>query len=420
MDHYLHRLPERTKFNVKYLYYVLNQQPDKAFAVVKMWVELYPDDLAGHEMLASLYSVRNMHNEAISEYKEIVRLDPGRYDVLSKLGNLYMADGKNDSALIYYQQYASMLPQEADSYIKLGNYYVMVGKFDLARENYENALAVADATEKEGIMISLGNVKRFSGEFEQAFEQYMDVLSVAKNAMDSIRVYNALQAFYFNKGQMKRSLETFELKVKKTRSLLSPMDFAIYCSFNIEPYIYAGELDKAVEILEDLAKDLEPPMDRLLSFGYMHIYAERGDTAMTMEAIAQAEELARDFGEVNLLANIYHAKAKLDERYGKYGEAIDNYNQVLEISATEYDIYTDISRCYRLMKEFGKAEEKIQIALKYRPFDAINNYEAGLLYLEMGNEQQARPYLQKAVDIWVDADSDHEKANAAREKLASI
>jgi tetratricopeptide (TPR) repeat protein len=420
MDHYLHKLPEKTQFSAKYMYYIMTQQPEKAFTVVKMWVELFPDDLVGHEMLAILYFMRNMRTEAIAEFKEIIRLDPERHDVLNKLGNIYMEDGNHDSALIYYQKYAAMLPQEANSYTTLGNYYANVGEFELAQESFENALAVADANEKEGIMISLGNVQRISGKFDEAHRQYMGVLRNAKNATDSATAYGALEKYYLLKGQLKRSLEAFEMRAEKSRALLAPMDFAVFCAFNMEPYIHVGELNRAVEILEGLAPMLEPPMDKLLSFGYMSIYTETGDTARAMEAIARAEELVQEFGEANLMFKMYEARAKVDERQENFQEAIENYNKILEISATSYDVYADISRCYRHLKEFGKAEEAIQTALRYRPFDPLNNYEAGCLYLDMGDEAEAQSFLTRAVEIWEDADPDYDMANAARELHASL
>ena len=269
-------------------------------------------------------------------------------------------------------------------------------------------------------MISQGNIQRISGQFEQALEQYIDVLGNAKNATDSATAYSALEQLYLVKGQVRRSLEYFELKVSCYEKVLAPKEYAVFRVFNVEPYIYAGETDRAFKMLEELAGKLEPPMDKLISFAYMDIYAETGDTAKAEEAMVRAEGLVKDFGEETLNVKIYYAKAKVDEIRANYGQALEFYKKILGLSATSYDVYSDISRCYRHLKEFKKAEEEIQTALKFRPFNPINNYEAGLLYLDMGDLEKARSYLQQAVEIWKDADSDHEKATIAREKLASI
>lgn len=79
-----------------------------------------------------------------------------------------------------------------------------------------------------------------------------------------------------------------------------------------------------------------------------------------------------------------------------------------------------LSRCYRNLKDFTEAEKQIQISLTYNPFDPSANYEAALLYLEIGEEEKGMEHLQRAVDIWQDADSDYKKANMAKEKLSEL
>jgi Tfp pilus assembly protein PilF len=73
-----------------------------------------------------------------------------------------------------------------------------------------------------------------------------------------------------------------------------------------------------------------------------------------------------------------------------------------------------------MLKDYEMAEEEIDISLKHRPYQPVANYEAAMLYLETGDREKGREYLQRAVDIWKDADPDYEKANLARAKLAEI
>ena len=101
-------------------------------------------------------------------------------------------------------------------------------------------------------------------------------------------------------------------------------------------------------------------------------------------------------------------------------ECKQNYSKCLEIQATDYSLFRAKARCYRMLEEYDKAEVEIQVALRFRSFNAVNNYEAALLYLDMGDEEKGLEYLEKAVDIWKDADSDYEKAKLAKEKLLSL
>lgn len=416
----LYKLPERQKFIVKYVHYVLGQEPEKAMAVVKMWVDLYPDDMLAHTTLAQRYAVRNMYQEAIHEYKEILRLDPEQYQILITLGDYYLQLGNFDSSLVYYKIYAEKYPQQAVSYRNLGDYYSLLGDMEQARENYEKALLVADASEEVTVKIDLANISMKTGHFDIAHEEYLEALSISKTARDSARIFNALENYYLTKGQVHTSLESYEQKLAKYKTFLPPKDILVFRVFTIEPYVNAGELDRAFKILEELKSSLEPPLDNIVPFGYMVIYAETGDAEKAREAISGAEDLIKGFGEEVLKANIYYTQAKINELLGEYQSAIDFYTRYLMTYATEYEIHSYISRCYRNLKEFKKAEEEIQISLKFLPFDPTVNYEAALLYLEKGDREKGMEYLEKAVEIWKDADSDYQKANLAKEKLDSL
>jgi len=105
-----HKLSDRQQFTVKYIYYALDQQPEKAMAVVKMWTELYPDDLQAHTTLALRYAIRNQFPEAIEANKQILRIDPEQYNVLNTIGSYYLMIDNFDSALVYFNKYAESLP----------------------------------------------------------------------------------------------------------------------------------------------------------------------------------------------------------------------------------------------------------------------------------------------------------------------
>jgi len=61
----MYKLPERLQFQVKFFYYIIEQEPDKAMAVLKMWASLYPYDIEAHELLAIRYYYKNMLEETI-------------------------------------------------------------------------------------------------------------------------------------------------------------------------------------------------------------------------------------------------------------------------------------------------------------------------------------------------------------------
>ena len=72
MQH-LYKLPERLQYLIKSDYYAFKEDSEKQLAVVKMMVELSPDDIAGHQALAFIYSQTNQPEEALAEFNRILR-----------------------------------------------------------------------------------------------------------------------------------------------------------------------------------------------------------------------------------------------------------------------------------------------------------------------------------------------------------
>jgi tetratricopeptide (TPR) repeat protein len=178
--------------------------------------------------------------------------------------------------------------------------------------------------------------------------------------------------------------------------------------------------DRAVEILEEIGKQLEPPLDNLVPFGYMFIYTENGEVEKAREAIVGAEKLIKGFGQESLMANVYFIEGRLGEITHDYEGAIEKYNLYMELVPTGYTINKNIARCYRHLKEFDKAEDYILIALKHNPYGPQINYEAALLYLDQGKTEKGMDYLDRALKIWEFADPEYKHAAEAVEKYNEI
>jgi class 3 adenylate cyclase/tetratricopeptide (TPR) repeat protein len=415
-----YKLTDRVNFLAKGYYYKIGQEADKVLSVTKMWVELFPDDIMAHSELASLYYFKNQIPEAISEYKEILRLDPEQYDIVAALANIYTNSGEHDSALVYFQQYAEKLPDHTESYQMLGNHYLATGDSDQARINYEKALHLADASERISIEIRLADISLYAGNFNLAHDKYEETLEMSRTAQDSAEVYGALKEFFYLKGQVKKYLEAGDRELDLEKAMLSPVHWMVRKVFRTENYVQAKELDRATTILDGIREEMDPPLGNIVYFGYMEIYAETGEVEEFNDAVSRAYDFINDYGEDILVRFLYLAQGKMNENLEQYQEALEYYFRYLEADPTSYEVHTKIARCYRHLEEYKNAKKEIAISLQHLPFDPSANYEAGLIYLESGDGKKAIEHLERAVEIWKDADEDYDKANLAKEKLESL
>ena len=140
---YLYRLPERVQLQRKCAYYFdVKMDGEKGFNVVKLWADLYPDDLDAHTVLAALYQQKGQREEAISEYKRILELDPGRYEIQQTIGSLFETKGDFKEAFRYYEQYAKKFPNKYESFTVIGGLYQSLGDLEQAKINYEKAAII--------------------------------------------------------------------------------------------------------------------------------------------------------------------------------------------------------------------------------------------------------------------------------------
>ena len=414
----LYKLPESLQFIVKFFNYIINSEPEKAFAVTKMWVELYPDDIKGHTLLASRYYMKNQFHEAISECKNILQLDPEQYDYLIEIGNLYVKMVEYDKALDYYKQYEKQFPKDYKSYRNIGYLYSNKGDYEQAKSYYEKALLIEN--DKVSLLLKLVDIEIQLGNFTKALDQNLKALKKCKTSNDSSEVYGSLESYYEFRGQINESIKYMELKYKEMDKFGTPLNNLAQKLFDVEKYNMAGKSDTAFQILKEIKSQFEPPIDNLVYFGYLFVYIYLEDVDNAEKAIVNAEKLVQSIGQGDLQPSIFYGHARIYEIKGEYDKAITGYLQGLELRPTGISTYRAIGRCYRKLNKFKKAEEHLLIALKDSPFNPKNNYEIALLYLDLGITEKAIEYLEKANDIWKDADPVYKPAQKAKEKLIEI
>jgi len=416
---HLYKLPENKQYAIKAQYHDFKGNPEKQLAILKMWSDLYPDNIDPHQKLVHYYWRKDQFDKIISEYKRILELDPTQYYCIRGIGNVYKQKGEFETALKYYEQYAELFPDEYKSFIAIGNLYKTMGDYLQAKSYYEKALTIEP--EKISSMLSLAEIEYRSGDFIKAFEQYEDALKLCKTSEDKESVYGELSAIYELKGQMSKSLEYLQLKFEEAEKFEPQLWVLFGKLFSIDNYIKAGKKDEALQIIQTVESALQPPYDKFISFGYSLMYIELGDTVNAEKAKKTLDEFEQAYnkGEIPIFSvggfMLYHGE--INEMKGKYEEAILNYKDELKDDPTDIEVNIDIGRCYRKLKQLNEAKEYLNRCLKVLPFYPEAHYEIALVYADMGDKEKALEHLRIALEIWKDADPVFELAQKAKEKF---
>jgi len=412
-----YKLSEKDKFETQYIYYLLfKQDQDMVFTLAKRRVELFPEDIEGHEWLADSYWNKNKLDEALSEYERILELDPEQYDKLQVIAQIYENKGEFDKALEYHKKYANKFPDDPKSFTAIGALYKTLGDFEQAKASYKKALVIEP--ENISVLLKMADIESSLGNFDQALEQYQDALEVSKIPRQRGNVYYSLRYYYEMRGQLNKAIDCIQRGRAEDEKYQAPIQMLMTNINSLETYINAGKQDLAFEMIKEIERKVSPPFDKLIPLGYLMFYLATEDMDNAEKTIEEVEKLINAWGIEYFRWFIFLTQGKIHEFRGEYDQAILNYKKMLELSPTDISTNEHIGRCYRKLKDYEMAEKCLQDALKIEPFNPKFNYEIALVYWDMGKKEIAMEHLNRALYVWEEADPEFKPAQKARDKLA--
>jgi serine/threonine protein kinase/tetratricopeptide (TPR) repeat protein len=93
------RVTEREKFNVTAIYYaVVTGELEKSNQAYELWIQVYPRDVTGYVSLGSNYMTLGQYEQAATETREALGLNPNFIVGYGNLGEIYLALNRFDEA----------------------------------------------------------------------------------------------------------------------------------------------------------------------------------------------------------------------------------------------------------------------------------------------------------------------------------
>ncbi len=418
---FIYRLPELWQYYVKLYYYdAIEEDARKRFAVAKLMVDLYPDDIEVRVQLAEEYLRRDELDKAIAEYESILEIDPTQYEYLRSIGYAYRREGKLDQALEYFQRYAKARPGDYAAFQALGDLYAARGEHALAEEQYERAQIVDP--ENVDILNRLGTVAYNQGRLDESRRLHERSLELAKSARERAAAYAALSYHHQARHYINKAIEYKELEwAEREKFEPRPMVLSNWILQDLELYVWARRADRAFEIIRDAERELAAPFTAVIPSAYLQVYLELEDTAKAAEALAEVERLAEErqlgFVRDDLLA----ARGWIEELRGDCRRAIESYEAALKLEPQDVTRHRSLGRCYRKLGRLAEAEAELRKNLKVTPYNPKTHYELALVYADRREPRRAVEHLRVALRVLEGADSTTcETLQKARAKLAEL
>jgi TolB-like protein/Tfp pilus assembly protein PilF len=328
----------------------------------------------------------------------------------------------------YIRQAIAIDPNFARPYAAWCEVYLTRYERTRATKNFEDAertchRALTRDTASVDVHLALGRLYHYSGQYNQSITEFEAALAINANLPDAhlgtAKVYTDLNQPVEAEANFRRAIE---------------LDASYWASFNIfgnylyaagryleaaeffneyarraednataynnlgAAYFLAGEFPRAAEAWDN-SLSIKPTSGAYTNTGSMYFYLGQYDTAL--ERYAKAVELApMDFRLWGNLGDAYYYAGNM-EQVAKivYGEAIKFAEERLNVNAADVEALSSIAYYYSKIGQSEKAIKMNASALANSPDDMYVNYNAALIYAQLGDRDRALVALERAVEL---------------------
>ncbi len=155
-------------------------------ALCREAIRVKPDDARAHQQLASELHALGMQDEAVKEFREVVRISPSS-NPFGDLAAIAYSQGKVDQAISLYREAIRLKPQDNNNHNNLGYFLLDLGETDAALSEIREALRIQP--KDPNALDSLGWAHLARGELKEALLNLREANRLQQPLSDEIRAH---------------------------------------------------------------------------------------------------------------------------------------------------------------------------------------------------------------------------------------
>lgn len=275
-----------------------------------------------------------------------------------------------------------------------------------------------------------GYIYEMHGELEAGIEYYRKALEVADNLKKPsfrLNVYNDIAITYRKMGQYKMAKDYHLLALDLAEKIDDKE--TIESSYHGIGFLYetVGDYDEAIKyylLSLEIAEQRNAKNGIIVTMqNISKTYNKNENLEKAQETIKNAYDLALEYNDTVLIANVLHDYGEVLIEVGDYQEALEKLNQALEVYQSKpYDYAVPrslvyIGDVYVKMEAYDEAESYFKKALTYGKLVDVKIYTR--LYNELGKLYLGRKDPKTAEESFLTALKTAEKNNLKKQSLVS-
>jgi tetratricopeptide (TPR) repeat protein len=327
--------------------------------------------------LVYLYLLKRNPDHAISQLREILRVEPGNADAAQKLPELLLAQGKFDECISLIEQQRAAGPVSPDLLVMLGDAYLAKGAVDQAEPPY--LVALEGRLDNAGALLGLAQISRAKGELRETSIYLTRVaqLSADSNSPDFLYKF-ALVALRANMTDAARSALERSLKLR-------PNDPTFMLALGVA-WLSRGDLFEAEKLFRRLIELQPDNMQGQLHLGYVLLNQKKyRDARMWLEKSARSP---------NAIPEVYYYLGLVAQEQNDDAGAIPLFEKAVKALPNYAHARIALGSSYMKLRNYTRAREELETAVKLDPEEPKAHYNLALLYARLKDPVRAQEEMK--------------------------
>lgn len=295
-----------------------------AIDLYKSAVEKAPGFAPLYCVLGDIYLATGYFEDAITEYKMAIWLDPFNIAAYRHLCRAYEEQGDYNQAIDVYTKLISLVPNMPDLYSNLANIFYIKGEFDLAIANYQTAITLNPSRSWTSVIAqTMGFVyQENKSDPDAAISAYQTAYVLTPEDID---IYVNLGSAFYDKEDYQNALAVYRQALE-----LQPHNAKIHCNLG---FLYWGKADT-----EEAIKSYELAIK----------YNENYDIAYNNLGVIYLDDL----GRVNKSIELFKKAVEINPNY-----ALAHFNLARAISIVGNKV--EAAKLYQMAQDINKVTQEI-------------------------------------------------------------
>jgi tetratricopeptide (TPR) repeat protein len=393
----------------------------KGAQALQQLVAAHPDSADAHAGLATVYAEAQPANleGAIAEFRQALRLDPGKDEARLALGRALISQQKFSDALGPLREYTEREPRDFQGYYAAGLAYQGLRKSDSATEMLQKAARLAP--ERYEVRYELGLAFAAAGQTERAIRELQVAEKVRASAPD---VHDQLARLLATAGEEELAQKEHAQYV----ALLSRGDpDALAGKFNAQAnqLLAAGNARAAAEAYREALR--ADPKNPQLRYNLSLALDKLGDRAAEEQELKKVIQLNPDLAvahnQLGVLALQANRTSEAEQEFKKaiagdprYAEAQNNlgvvysregqdqaaatlYQQAIDSDPKYIKAYVNLGLLLAQHGQIARGEQQLRAAIQIDPADPGAYTALGMIQGKTGRGAEAVESFRKVVAL---------------------